>query len=56
MEMGAVTNKMSTNDKLVKQIQEQISLAGVQVKERMQKIQLELLEELDNEDGKGISL
>ena len=48
--------KMTDNDKLVKQIQEQISLAGVQVKERMRKVQLELLEELDNEDGKGINL
>jgi len=47
---------MSTNDKLVKQIQEQISLAGVQVKQRMKKIQLELLEELNDESGNGVSL
>jgi len=47
---------MSTNDKLVKQIQEQISLAGVQVKKRMKKIQLELLEELNDESGNGVSL
>jgi hypothetical protein len=47
---------MSTNDKLVFQIKEQISMAGAQVKQRMKDIQLELLEELSNEDGKGIDL
>jgi hypothetical protein len=47
---------MSTNDKLVFQIKEQISMAGAQVKQRMKDIQLELLEDLENENGKGIDL
>jgi hypothetical protein len=47
---------MSTNDKLVHQIREQISMAGIQVKQRMQLIQAELLEELNDGDGKGIDL
>ena len=47
---------MSTNDKLVQQIQEQISLAGVQVKQKMKQVQLELLEELNDESGNGINL
>jgi hypothetical protein len=44
---------MSTNDKLVQQIQEQIALAGVQVKQKMRDVQLELLEELGHENGNG---
>lgn len=47
---------MSTNDKLVFQIKEQISLAGAQVKQRMHDIKLELLEELGNENGNGVDL
>ena len=47
---------MSTNEKLVKQIQEQIALAGVQVKQRMKLVQAELLEELNDQSGKGIDL
>ena len=47
---------MSTNDKLVFQIKEQISLAGAQVKQRMRDIQLELLEELKDEHDRGIDL
>ena len=49
---------MSTNDKLVFQIKEQISLAGAKVKQRMRDIQFELLEDLgnENENGKGIDL
>lgn len=50
--MGVKT-KMGDNDKLVKVIQEQISLAGAQVKQRMKDIQLELLEDLGNEHGNG---
>jgi hypothetical protein len=47
---------MSTNDKLVHQIREQISMAGAQVKQRMQFIQAELLEELNDEHGNGVDL
>ena len=48
---------MSTNDKLVFQIKEQISMAGAQVKQRMKDIQLELLEELNDEHGNnGVDL
>lgn len=46
--------KMSDNDKLVKQLQEQIILTGAQVKQRMKLVQMELLEELDN--GKSVDL
>jgi hypothetical protein len=53
--MEMVEVKMD-NEKLVIQIKEQISLAGVQVKQRMKQVQLELLEELKNEDDRGISL
>jgi len=48
--------QMDKNELLVGKIKEQISLAGVQVKQRMQKIQLELLEELNNENGNGVDL
>jgi hypothetical protein len=47
---------MTDNDKLVKQIQEQISTTGSLVKERMRKIQIELLEELNDEHGTGFTL
>jgi hypothetical protein len=47
---------MSDNDRLVKQIQEQIALAGVQVKQRMKLVQAELLEELKDEHDKGFDL
>jgi hypothetical protein len=47
---------MSNNDRLVKQIKEQISIAGAQVKQRMKDIQLELLEELKDESDKGFGL
>lgn len=47
---------MSKNDKLVKQIKDQIEITGSQVKQRMKLIQMEILEELDNEKGHGINL
>ena len=47
---------MSTNEKLVKQIQEQIEITGSQVKRRMKLVQMEILEALDNENGQGIDL
>lgn len=44
------------NNKLVKAIQEQISLTGSQVKQRMKQVQLEILEELNDEHNRGINL
>jgi hypothetical protein len=47
---------MSDNDKLVKQLQEQIILTGSQVKQRMKLVQMELLEELKDEHDRGVDL
>jgi hypothetical protein len=47
---------MSTNERLVRQIKEQIEMTGSQVKRRMKLIQMELLEELNDQSGKGIDL
>jgi hypothetical protein len=48
----------SKKDIIVGQIKQQISLTGIQVKQRMKDVQLELLKELsDEQDGtKGIEL
>ena len=54
--MGMVEIKMSKNEKLVKQIKDQIAITGTQVKQRMKLIQMELLEELKDENDRGISL
>ena len=44
------------HDKLVKQLQDQIFITGSQVKQKMQLIQKELLEEIRDEHDKGTDL
>ena len=47
---------MSKNEKLVKQIKDEIEITGSQVKQRMKLIQMELLEELNDESDKRTNL
>ena len=57
MVTGMVEIQMGKNDKLCKEIQEQILVTGSLVKQKMKAIQLELLEELEQngKDNQGHS-